>query len=107
MIDDIRYGFRQLYKNPGFAAVAVITLALGIGAAAAMFGLIQGVLLSPPPYVQPDRLVLVTPARLDGQPYEAQPTNGAVDGVARVEPHDRATSVVPVDIQFPGSAGRK
>ena len=71
MIDDIRYGFRQLYKNPGFAAVAVITLALGIGAAAAMFGLIQGVLLSPPPYVQPDRLVLVTPARLDGQPYEA------------------------------------
>ena len=76
MIDDIRYGFRQLYKNPGFAAVAVITLALGIGAAAAMFGLIQGVLLSPPPYVQPDRLVLVTPARLDGQPYEAQPTNG-------------------------------
>src|SRR6478609_6042799 len=76
MIDDIRYGFRQLYKNPGFAAVSVITLALGIGAAAAMFGLIQGVLLSPPPYVQPDRLVLVTPARLDGQPYEAQPTNG-------------------------------
>ena len=75
MIDDIRYGFRQLYKNPGFTAVAVITLALGIGAAAAMFGLIQGVLLSPPPYSQPNRLVLVTPARIDGQKYQAQPTN--------------------------------
>ena len=60
MLDDIRYAVRQLYKNPGFALVAVATLALGIGAASAMFGLIQGVLLSPPPYAEPDRLVLLT-----------------------------------------------
>src|ERR1700754_5087840 len=74
MRDDIRYAIRQLLKNPGFALVAVATLALGIGAAAAMFGLIQGVLLSPPPYADPDRLVRMTPARTDGQPYEGRPS---------------------------------
>jgi putative ABC transport system permease protein len=71
MLDDVRYALRQLRKNPGFALIALTTLAVGIGAAAAMFGLIQGVLLSPPPYADPDRLVLVSPARTDGKPYEA------------------------------------
>jgi putative ABC transport system permease protein len=74
MMDEIRYAFRQLRTHPAFAVVAVATLAVGIGAAAAMFGLIQGVLLSPPPYAQPDRLVLVTPVRVDGQPYARVPT---------------------------------
>jgi putative ABC transport system permease protein len=76
MFEDVRYAFRQLRKNPGFAAAAVTTLSLGIGAAAAMLGLIQGVLLSPPPYADPDRLVLVSPARLDGQPYNEGSTIG-------------------------------
>jgi putative ABC transport system permease protein len=74
MRDDIRSGIRQLLKNPGFALVAIATLALGIGAASAMFGLIQGVLLSPPPYADPDRLVLISPARADGQPYTGRAT---------------------------------
>ena len=62
MYDDFRFALRQLRKNPGFAAIAVLTLGLGIGAAAAMFGLIQGVLLSPPPYADPGRVVLISPA---------------------------------------------
>jgi putative ABC transport system permease protein len=70
MIEDVRYAGRQLWKNPGFTAIAATTLGLGIGAAAAMFGLIQGVLLSPPPYADPGRVVLVTTARTDGQPYD-------------------------------------
>jgi putative ABC transport system permease protein len=71
---DLRHAVRQGYRAPAFSLVAVLTLGLGIGGAAAMFGLIQGVLLSPPPYAEPDRLVLLSPARLDGSPYAQRPT---------------------------------
>jgi putative ABC transport system permease protein len=76
MTDDIRFAFRQLRKNPGFATIAVITLGLGIGTAAAMFGLIQGVLLSPPPYADPGRVLLISPIQIDGRPYTRAPTIG-------------------------------
>src|SRR6201996_2222578 len=67
MFQSLRFSLRKLKKQPAFASIAILTLTLGIGATSAVFSLIQGVLLTPPPYRKPEQLVLIPTVRTDGQ----------------------------------------
>ncbi len=59
VLQDVRYGVRQLLRSPGFTAVAIVTLVLGIGANTAIFSFVDAVLLKPLPYPHPERIVSV------------------------------------------------
>ena len=75
MFKDLRYGLRMLTKNPGVSAIAVLTLALGIGANTAIFSVVSAVLLNPLPYKDPDRLVSIWENVPEHGRWRAAPAN--------------------------------
>ena len=72
---DLAYAARMLRKNPGFAAAAVVTLALGIGANTAIFSICNAVLFKPLPYAEPDRIVTLWERQRDGKLETVAPAN--------------------------------
>ncbi|HKO96748.1 MAG TPA: ABC transporter permease [Pyrinomonadaceae bacterium] len=75
LLKDIRYGIRNLVKHPGFAALVIVTLALGIGASTAIFSVVNSVLLRPLPYRQADRIIAIQELNAQGTRGQVTPAN--------------------------------
>jgi putative ABC transport system permease protein len=103
LLQDLRYAFRTLQKKPGFTAIAVITLALGIGANTAIFSLVNGVLLRSLPYRDPDRIMTVWQSNIQTgtQREQVSPAN-FIDWRERNQVFDQMAGIRPYGFDVTG-----
>ena len=102
---NVKYAVRMLMRAPGFTAVAVLTLALGIGANTAIFSVVQAVLLAPLPYRQPDRLMMLTARNSHGQRiYTSYPDFQDWQRSASSFERMAAFSFNAYDLSYPGAS---
>jgi predicted permease len=103
---DLRYGGRSLRRSPGFAALAVLIMALGIGANTAVFGVVNAVLLQPLAYRDPDRIVTISGARADTAAASRRPQHQIepVSGPDFWDWHDRSSSFEAMAYYLTGEA---
>src|SRR5436309_10477447 len=103
VLQDFRYAFRQVIKNPAFSAVAIITLALGIGANTAIFSIVNAVLLRPLPYPNADRIMVLNESSGPGQDFSValpdyfdwQNDNAVFEHLAATHKESRNLSGIP------------
>src|SRR5919109_1374245 len=105
-MNDLKFAFRQLVKNPGFTAVAVLTLALGIGANTAIFSVVNSVLLRPAPFANIERVVMVWETdRNSGTTREPASIPDFIDLRERVRQFERLAAFSPGEMNFtPGAS---
>ena len=101
---DIRHGLRLLIRHPGFTAATVLTLTLAIGATTAIFSIVDAVLLQPPPFPQPDRLVTLWQTDPDNgnHPADVAPAN-FLDWRDRAGRFERVAAIEPWSLDFTGA----
>ena len=104
MLADLRYAFRQLIKSPGFTVVAILTLALGIGACTAIFSVVNAVLLKPLEFPEPDRLVIIRETQLPQFPeFSVAPPN-YLDWKTQSKSFEQMAAYTSADLNLTGDA---
>lgn len=106
--NDLRYSARTLLREPGFAAAAILSVALGVGANTAIFSIVNGVLLRPLPYAEPDRLVAlreVVPALAQTYPTLPVSARHLVEWRQRTSSFERLSAMEPDSVTLTGGSG--